>query len=169
MIRLTDLTNGEIACLAIGLTSTYGILLGVILTCVVEIKTRGKALSRNEFVDVEDAKTLLHQYSEWLDVKRINPSASTEDPRTHDELVQQFISSRNEQALPMLEETADVLPIGPQVGDTMLSSVGDTAQYQRQTALEYATRWSSFHSDGNSPEAIVETAEKYLTFLQAGE
>lgn len=49
-------------------------------------------------VDEMTAVALLHQYSEWLDVENIQ--MHNDDGRTHDDLVQQFLSSRHEHSEP---------------------------------------------------------------------
>lgn len=58
------------------------------------------AVANEGFIDVDDARNLLHQYSEWLDVN----GSDTDDGRTHDDLVEQFISDRDIHARPMLEK-----------------------------------------------------------------
>lgn len=46
----------------------------------------------------DEATSLLMQYSEWLDVEKINPSEP--DPPTHADLVAAFLSQRNAGAWP---------------------------------------------------------------------
>ncbi|MDD7813651.1 hypothetical protein PP713_13865 [Mycobacterium sp. CSUR Q5927] len=54
-------------------------------------------------IDADVAKSLLLQYSEWLDVERINPSAPTEDDgHTHQGLVNSFLSQRHLLAFPFI-------------------------------------------------------------------
>lgn len=62
-----------------------------------------------ELENVEDifdgagAHTLLMQYSEWLDVEKINPSTpEAVDGKTHTDLVDAFLAQRNPDARPML-------------------------------------------------------------------
>lgn len=54
-------------------------------------------------VDSQAARSLLLQYSEWLDTKRIDLRDKT-DPRTHEDLIAQFIASRHVHAIPALQE-----------------------------------------------------------------
>ena len=52
----------------------------------------------------DDAKTLLHQYSEWLDGQNLLREPDDRDKRSHDDLVADFIDLRAATALPRIEE-----------------------------------------------------------------
>lgn len=50
----------------------------------------------------EEAATLLHQYSEWLDGEGVIIPESELDGRTHDDLVKQFLDGRITAAQPQV-------------------------------------------------------------------
>lgn len=50
----------------------------------------------------EDAHTLLHQYSEWVDGECFGALLDA-DTRTHDDLVDEFLRTRRAFALPVVE------------------------------------------------------------------
>lgn len=52
-------------------------------------------------VDENTAKTLLHQYSEWLDEEHVRWDDDA-DPRTHTDLVEEFLATRSLLARPKL-------------------------------------------------------------------
>lgn len=51
----------------------------------------------------DEAATLLHQYSEWLDGQGLTPDDGN-DGRSHDDLVAAFLASRDPAALPLLRD-----------------------------------------------------------------
>lgn len=56
------------------------------------------------FLDFAQAAVLLHQYSEWLDGEGLMRADETPGPetKTHDDLVREFIASRDPEARPAL-------------------------------------------------------------------
>jgi hypothetical protein len=50
-------------------------------------------------IDAYTAESMLMQYSEWLDISDVM-APSPDDPRTHEELVREFIAQRNRVARP---------------------------------------------------------------------
>jgi hypothetical protein len=160
------------------------------LALVVEMKERGKLLSDNGFIDVKDARILLHQYSEWWD--SYSNSITYDEDSTHDDLVDMFIRTRDENAIPMLEErgipgeTGAPLPgiitehpLMPAFGPPSFQSgrletlpepptFFDPRAERAVAALDFATRWASLRSDGESwtPEDIVDAAQRYEKFLE---
>ncbi len=61
----------------------------------------------SELVSISSAlgKSLLLQYSEWLDVEKINLLESDAvDGRSHSDLIDEFLAKRNQNAIPVLEE-----------------------------------------------------------------
>lgn len=50
-----------------------------------------------------DAHTLIHQYSEWLDGEELIVPDAPDSPRTHDDLVDEFLRTRQAFALPVVE------------------------------------------------------------------
>lgn len=54
-------------------------------------------------VSKEDAQSLVFQYSEWLDGSGLMVPESVADPRTHEQLVEEFLATRDANAIPEVE------------------------------------------------------------------
>lgn len=114
-----------------------------------------------EFMDVRYARILLHQYSEWLDLReKINPATpDTEDGRSHDDLVKLFIASRNPYAIPQLEERP---PEPVEIPSPVMSPERDTTGL-RLEALNYALRYGDSET---SAEVVLARANSFFEFLR---
>lgn len=51
-------------------------------------------------VSKDDAQSLVFQYSEWLDGEGLIVSDEQGDDRTHEQLANEFLATRNENAIP---------------------------------------------------------------------